>query len=102
MIYIALVLLLIPLVFQIRYGNRAIRGATNMSLGVVTLFSFAGQILITLLSIGLAIMVEGFIAVGEQPRCGSIIPGIFVFGFMFLPIIIFVLMLIQWYVKRSY
>lgn len=94
MMILALLLLFIPTVFQLVYGNKAIKESITMNLFTVSIISLGSQLVIPVLAALIG-------SIGFTGRCGLPLVGLAVSGYMLYPVLL-VIIGIQWYVKRSY
>jgi hypothetical protein len=85
-----------PLIFQILFGRKAIAESIKLNLSQVCLISFISQIVFFFLSSEiLSSNLEG------RSHCGMPFVGLLVLNFFFI-IVLFITMLIQFFIKRSY
>ncbi len=94
---LSLVLIIAPLVFQIIYGRKGIGEDIKLNFGTVCLISFSGQILFTIISI----FITGNLLQKKGIHCGMPIVGIIGLS-IFFTFILFVTILIQYFIKKSY
>lgn len=95
--FLTLALLLAPLVFQIIYGRKAIGEDIKLKFDTVCLFSILGQIVFTFLSI----FIMGNLIQKKGIHCGMPLVGLFSISIL-LTVILFITMLIQYFIKKSY
>lgn len=90
--------LFIPLIFQIKYGNKSINNFAKMKFDFVCLTSVISQILLTIL--GIIVMAESLKTPQRQYYCGLPIIGFLVIS-IFIFFIMLIVMGIQLYIKVS-
>jgi hypothetical protein len=92
-----LILILIPLVFQIVFGRKAIGEDIKLGFGTICLLSFLGQILLSIVAF--------FIMTNSLQKnanfCGLPLVGLVVVS-LFFTFILIVTILIQYSIKKSY
>ncbi|MFH6994031.1 hypothetical protein [Flavobacterium sp. FlaQc-48] len=98
-----LILIIIPLLFQIIIGRKAIGETISLKFGMVCLISLIAQIVLSILSF--YIVSYNFNKYFEQnpdsSRCGIPLLGFIMLSFLFIVILIIVI-IIQYFIKRSY
>ncbi|TPG32105.1 hypothetical protein [Flavobacterium pectinovorum] len=96
-----LVLIILPLFFQIIFGRKAIAESITLEFGTISMISIILQIALTI--IAFIIASTNF----EEPvnhhgyRCGMGFIGIFMLSFLF-SIILVIVIIVQYYIKKSY
>ena len=94
---LSLLLIILPTIFQFRYGGKVISESINLSFGTVCLLSIVAQFIFTFLGFiltSISLSNRGF-------KCGMPAVGIFGLGFLFT-LILLVIMGIQLIVKMTY
>lgn len=98
-VIISLILIILPLLFQIIFGRKAIGETISFSFTEVCFISFVLQIIFAILSFKIASY--DFTDNHGQSRCGMWIMGLL--GLVFISIILLiVIIIIQYFIKRSY
>jgi hypothetical protein len=92
-----LILIIIPLLFQIIFGRKAIGRDIKLSFGTVCLISFLGQILLTILAFKLIV----YSLEKNSNACGMPLVGLVMLSLLF-SVILFITILIQYRIKKSY
>lgn len=95
--FLTFALLIAPLVFQIIYGRKAIGEDIKLKFGTVCLFSLLGQIMFTFLSL----FIMSNLIQKKGIHCGMPLVGLFTIS-IFFTVVLFVTMLIQYFIKKSY
>lgn len=92
-----LLLILLPLVFQIIFGRKAIGEDIKLSFGAICLISFLSQIVLTFVS---------FFIMAKKLQNDNFVCGLPLVGLIisssFFTLILIVVMVIQYSIKRSY
>jgi hypothetical protein len=91
------ILIIIPLLFQIIFGRKAIGGDIKWSFGTICLISFLGQIVLTILAFNLIV----YYLEKNNNACGMPLVGLIMFSLLFT-LILFITMIIQDRIKKSY
>jgi hypothetical protein len=98
-----LILIILPLVFQIIFGRKAIAESITLEFGTVCLISFISQIVLSIMAFCLASY--NFNQYLEQNpnsfRCGMGFVGLIMLSFLF-SIILVIVIIVQYYIKKSY
>lgn len=98
-----LILIILPLVFQIIFGRKAIAESITLEFGTVCLISFISQIVLSIIAFYLASY--NFNQYLEQnpnsSRCGMGFVGL-IMSSLLLTFILIVVIIIQYFVKKSY
>jgi hypothetical protein len=92
-----IILIIIPLLFQIIFGRKAIGGDIKLSFGTICLISFFGQILLTILAFNIIV----YYLEKNNNACGMPLVGLVMFSLLFT-IILFITMFIQERIRKSY
>ncbi|QKJ63213.1 hypothetical protein [Flavobacterium sp. M31R6] len=92
-----IILIILPLLFQIIFGRKAIGGDIKLSFGAVCLISFLGQILLTIFAFKLIV----YYLEKNKNACGMPLVGLVMLSLLF-SVILFITMLIQDRIKKSY
>lgn len=91
------ILIMIPLFFQIIFGRKAIGGDIKLSFGTVCLISFLSQILLTVLAFKIIV----YYLEKNSNACGMPLVGLIMFSLLFT-FFLFITMIIQDRIKKSY
>ena len=94
LIVLLFILLLLPLTFQIIYGIKIIKGSSKMKLAIVSLSSFLGQLLVTLLTYYLM----AYIIERSESRDGLPMVGVVLINIV-LGIVLLLVILVQFIVR---
>ena len=92
-----IILIILPLLFQIIFGRKAIGGDIKLSFGSVCLISFLGQILLTISAFKLIV----YYLEKNNNACGMPLVGLVMLSLLF-SVILFITMLIQDRIRKSY
>ena len=92
-----IILIILPLLFQIIFGRKAIGGDIKLSFGAVCLISFLGQILLTISAFKLIV----YYLEKNNNACGMPLVGLVMLSLLF-SVILFITMLIQDRIRKSY
>lgn len=92
-----ILLIILPLLFQIIFGRKAIGGDIKLSFGTVCLISFLGQIILPFLAFKLIV----YYLEKNNNACGMPLVGLVMLS-LFFSVILFITMLIQDRIKKSY
>ena len=92
-----LILIIIPLLFQIIFGRKAIGRDIKWSFGTICLISFLGQILSTIIAFNLIVH---YLQKNNNP-CGMPLVGLIMVS-LFFSFILFITIIIQYRIKKSY
>lgn len=92
-----LFVIILPLIFQIIFGRKAIGKDIQLSFGSVCLISFFSQIVLTIF----AFKLTAYHLKKNNIFCGMPLVGLIVMS-LFFSIILFITMLIQERIKKSY
>lgn len=92
-----LILIIIPLLFQIIFGRKAIGGDIKLSFGTVCLISLLGQILFTIFDFKIIV----YYLEKNHNACGMPLVGLIMFSLLFT-VILFITILIQDRIRKSY
>ncbi|WP_337965139.1 hypothetical protein [uncultured Flavobacterium sp.] len=96
-----LILIILPLVFQIIFGRKAIAESITLEFGTVSMISIILQIALTIIAFIIASNNFQEQLQGQQYRCGMGFIGIFMLSFLF-SIILVIVIIVQYYIKKSY
>jgi len=92
-----LILILLPLLFQIIYGRKAIGEDIKLSFGTICLISFFSQIAVT--------VIDFFIIANVLQRnnnaCGMPLVGLIKIS-LFFTFLLIVTIIVQYFIKKSY
>ncbi|WP_163411188.1 hypothetical protein [Flavobacterium ajazii] len=92
-----IILIILPLLFQIIFGRKAIGGDIKLSFGAVCLISFLSQILLTISAFKLI----AYYLEKNNNACGMPLVGLVMLSLLF-SVILFITMLFQDRIKKSY
>lgn len=92
-----LILILLPLLFQIIFGRKAIGGDIKLRFGTVCFISILGQIVLTIVALNLIVY---YLQKNNNP-CGMPLVGLVMVS-LFFSGILFITILIQDRIKKSY
>jgi len=92
-----IILIILPLLFQIIFGRKAIGGDIKLSFGTVCLISFLGQIIFTISAFNLIV----YYLKKNNNACGMPLVGLVMLSLLFT-VILFITMFIQDRIKKSY
>lgn len=92
-----IILIIIPLLFQIIFGRKAIGGDIKLSFGTICLISFLGQILFTIFAFKLII----YYLEKNDNDCGIALVGLIMLS-LFFTLILIITIFIQFRIKKSY
>jgi hypothetical protein len=92
-----LILIIIPLLFQIIFGRKAIGGDIKLSFGTICFISFLSQILFTIFAFNIIV----YYLEKNHNACGMALVGLIMFSLLFT-LILFITMLIQERIRKSY
>ena len=92
-----LILIILPLLFQIIFGRKAIGKDIKLSFGSVCLISFLGQIIFTIVLFNIII----YYLENNNNSCGMPLVGLINVS-LFLTLILFITIFIQYRIKKSY
>jgi hypothetical protein len=92
-----IILIILPLLFQIIFGRKAIGGDIKLSFGTVCLISFMGQIAFTIVLFNII----AYYLEKNDNHCGMPLVGLIVIS-LFLSFILIVTMIIQDHTKKFY
>lgn len=92
-----LILILLPLLFQIIVGRKAVGGDIKLRFGTVCLISILGQIVLTIAAFNLIVY---YLQKNKNP-CGMPLVGLIMVS-LFFSVILFITILIQNRIKKSY
>lgn len=96
-----LILIILPLFFQLIYGRKAIGETIPLKFGTVVLISILLQIILSIISFNIAAYNFTESLQGRLPSCGMWILGIYFFNLLSI-IILLVIIIVQYFIKRSY
>lgn len=96
-----LILIFLPLFFQLIYGRKAIGETIPFKFRTVVLISILLQIILSIISFNIAAYNFTKSLHGEPYRCGMGLIGIYFFDLLSV-IILVVIIIVQYFVKRSY
>jgi hypothetical protein len=96
-----LILIVLPLLFQIIIGTKSIREDFKLKFGTVCLISLLLQILLSFVSIAIASYNFEQSLGGKEYRCGMGLLGIFGLIFIF-SVLLLITMIVQYFVKKYY
>lgn len=99
--YLPLILIVLPLLFQIIYGRKAIGEDIKLKFGTICLISVLSQIILSFIAFSIADYNFEKSFEGKEYHCGMGILWIIVLAF-FLTVFLLITMLIQYFIKRSY
>lgn len=91
------ILIIIPLLFQIIFGRKAIGGDIKWNFGTICLISFFCQILFTILAFNLIV----YYLEKNNNACGMPLVGLVMFSLLFT-LILLITVFIQYRIKKSY
>jgi|SRR6478609_1359966 len=91
-----IILIVIPLIFQIIFGRKAIGGDVKLNFGTICLISFLGQILLTILAFNIIVY---YLEKNNNP-CGMALVGLVMFSLIFTLILI-ITMINQYRIIKS-
>lgn len=96
-----IILIILPLIFQIIYGRKAIGEDIKWPFGTVCIISFLSQIILSFVSFSIAVYNFNKTFKENEFRCGT---GLVAFAFLIFIFTIFLLitMIVQYFIKRSY
>lgn len=92
-----LILILLPILFQIIFGRKAIGRDIKLSFGTVCLISFLAQIILTIVAFNVII----YYLKKNNNNCGMPLVGLIMFS-LFFTFILIIIMIIQERIKKSY
>ncbi|MRX67025.1 hypothetical protein SAMN06265349_102957 [Flavobacterium resistens] len=92
-----LILIVLPLLFQIIFGRKAIGGDIKVSFATICLISFFSQIIFTILEFNIIV----YYLEKNNNTCGMPLVGLINFSILFT-LILFVTIIIQYRIKKSY
>ena len=98
-VFIVILSLILPAIFQLKYGNKSINNYTKMRFGIVCLISIIAQILITLF--GIIVIADSLKTPEREFVCGMPIVGYIMISF-FIFLIMIIIMGVQLYIKVSH
>ncbi|KIO52524.1 hypothetical protein [Flavobacterium hibernum] len=96
-----LILIILPFLFQLIYGQKAIGETIQLKFRTVVLISILMQIVLSIISFNLAIYNFTESLQGELPGCGMWMIGIYFVNLLSI-IILLVIIIVQYFIKRSY
>ena len=91
------ILIIIPLLFQIIFGRKAIGGDIKWRFGTICLLIFFGQILLTILAFNIIV----YYLEKNNNACGMPLVGLVMFSLLFT-LILLITIFIQYRIKKSY
>jgi len=92
-----IILIILPLLFQIIFGRKAIGGDIKLSFGAVCVISFFSQILLTFFAFKLIV----YYLEKNNNACGMPLVGLVMLALLF-SVILFITILVQDRIKKSY
>jgi predicted histidine transporter YuiF (NhaC family) len=92
-----IILIILPLLFQIIFGRKAIGGDIKLSFGTVCVISFLSQIIFTILAFNIIV----YYLEKNNNACGMPLVGLTMFSLL-LTLILFITIIIQYRIKKSY
>ena len=92
-----LFLIILPLLFQLIFGRKAIGGDIKLSFGTVCFISFLGQIVLTISAFKLIV----YYLEKNNNACGVPLVGLTILS-LFFSVILFITMLVQDRIQKSY
>ena len=92
-----IILIILPLLFQIIFGRKAIGGDIKWSFGTICLLSFFGQILFSIL----AFYIIAYYLQKNNNACGMPLVGLVMFSLLFT-VILLITIFIQYRIKKYY
>lgn len=92
-----IILIILPLLFQIIFGRKAIGGDIKLSFGTICLISFFSQIILTIGTFKLIV----YYLEKNNNACGMPLVGLVMMS-LFFTLILFITMIIQDRIKKSY
>lgn len=95
------ILIILPLLFQLIFGRKAIAESISLKFGTISLISFFLQITLSIAACFIASYNFTESLEGRPYRCGMGILGIIAFVFSFT-IILLIVIIAQYFIKRSY
>lgn len=96
-----LILILLPFLFQLIYGRKTIGETIQLKFRTVVLISILLQIVLSIISVNLAIYNFTESIHGEPYRCGMGFIGIYFVNLLSI-IVLVVIITVQYFIKRSY
>lgn len=96
-----LILIILPLFFQIIFGRKAIAESITLEFGTISMISIILQIVLTIIAFLIASNNFEEPHNGNTYRCGMGIIGIFMLSFLF-SIILVIVIIVQYNIKKSY
>lgn len=96
-----LILIILPLLFQLIYGRKAIGETIQLKFGTVVLISIISQIVLSIISFNLAIYNFTESVQGRLPSCGMWMIGIYFYNLISI-VILLIIITVQYFIKRSY
>ena len=99
--YLPLILILLPLFFQIIYGRKAIGEDIRLKFGTVCLISLLSQTILSFIAFSIATYNFEKSFAGKEYHCGMGILGIIILAIL-ITFVLLATILIQYFIKRSY
>lgn len=96
-----LVLIILPFLFQLIYGQKAISKTIPLKFRTVILISILLQIVLSIISFNLAIYNFTESVQDRLPSCGMWMIGIYFVNLLSI-IILLLIIIVQYFIKRSY
>ncbi|KAF2327275.1 hypothetical protein [Flavobacterium daemonense] len=96
-----LILILLPLFFQLICGRKAIGESISLKFGTISLISLFLQFVLSILAYFIASYNFTESLQGQPYRCGMGMIGIFFFSFLFT-ILLIIVIIVQYFIKKSY
>lgn len=96
-----LILITLPFLFQLIYGQKAIGETIQLKFRTVVLISILLQIVLSIISFNLAIYNFTESVQGRLPSCGMWMIGIYFVNLLSI-IILLLIIIVQYFIKRSY
>lgn len=97
----SLILIILPLLFQIIAGRKAIGETISLKFGMVCLISFILQIVLSIASFYVTSYPYTQNLADREYRCGMWMLG-WIVSCMFFFLLLFITIIIQYFIKRSY
>ncbi|KRD10115.1 hypothetical protein ASE21_10360 [Flavobacterium sp. Root901] len=95
------IFILLPLLFQLFYGEKAIHKTISKSFGTITFISLISQIIFSVIAFYIASYNFTKSLEGRPYRCGMGILPIVAFAFLFT-IILLIVIIVQYFIKKSH
>ena len=96
-----LIFIILPLIFQIIFGRKAIGEDIKIKFGTICIMSFILQIILSIASFTIISYNINKRIESHEFACGMPIVGLFVLT-LFFTLILIITMIIQYFIKKSY